>query len=304
MRRGVRRTSRRSGAGMEVRAHRSRAVRPGSTRPRHTGRAVLPVLILLALVLAGVVYYLAPDYEVSDNVPSGPGGMTSPPVTERGPVVRHPVPSDTATGPSTERLAARLPESLPELADSDAVLEELIDQVFSYPDLAALLIPRAIIRRIVVTVDNLPKRSLPLQHLPLKQPQGEFLAVRRDDGFVIDPANYARYSRYVTLLERFDSKEVVTVYSHFYPLFQQAYRELGYSSGYFNDRLIVAINDLLETPSLTPPLALKHPSARYIYADPRLEALSAGQRLLLRMGSDNAARVKQVLRNLRSALLP
>lgn len=288
---------------MGARADKARSAPSQRVAPLVHGRVLLPVLILLALAVAGAVYYLAPDYEVPVGAGPGESDRVLPP-RERGPVVRHPVPEDAAGQPAAGRLASRLPESLPELEDSDAALQKLAAKVFAYPELSALLVPRDIIRRIVVTVDNLPKRSLPPKHLPLRHPPGDFLAARRGDGFVIDTANYRRYDRYVALLEAFDSREVVAAYSHFYPLFQQAYRELGYASGYFNDRLIVAIDDLLETPSVAPPVELKHPSVRYIYADEDLEALSAGQRLLLRMGPDNAARVKRVLNGLRDALLP
>jgi hypothetical protein len=40
----------------------------------------------------------------------------------------------------------------------------------------------------------------------------------------------------------------------------------------------------------------------YKFADPDLEALSSGQKLLLRMGNDNAARVKDALTGLRERI--
>jgi hypothetical protein len=48
-----------------------------------------------------------------------------------------------------------------------------------------------------------------------------------------------------------------------------------------------------------PPLALVQPKVLYEYADADLQALSAGQKVLLRIGADNAARVKAKLRELR-----
>jgi hypothetical protein len=42
---------------------------------------------------------------------------------------------------------------------------------------------------------------------------------------------------------------------------------------------------------------------QYEYADPKLEALTAGQKVLVRMGPDNARAVKTKLRELRSALI-
>jgi hypothetical protein len=44
------------------------------------------------------------------------------------------------------------------------------------------------------------------------------------------------------------------------------------------------------------------PGVQYQYADPKIEALSAGQKALIRMGSANAAAVKEKLRALRAAL--
>jgi hypothetical protein len=41
----------------------------------------------------------------------------------------------------------------------------------------------------------------------------------------------------------------------------------------------------------------------YQYADPQLEALSAGQKLLLRMGPDNSAVIRKKLAELRKELM-
>ena len=90
---------------------------------------------------------------------------------------------------------------------------------------------------------------------------------------------------------------------HYYPLFQQAYRELGYPDGYFNGiRLIVVIDHLLETPDVIEPVALTQPNVMYEYADPELESRSAGQKIMMRMGSENAARVRAKLREIRAVL--
>ena len=100
-----------------------------------------------------------------------------------------------------------------------------------------------------------------------------------------------------------DSEALVAIYVHFYPLFQQAYEELGYPSAYFNDRVIDVIDLLLETPEIKGPIRLSQPHVLYTYADPDLEALSAGQKALLRSGQSNVVRVKAKLRELRSALV-
>jgi len=99
-----------------------------------------------------------------------------------------------------------------------------------------------------------------------------------------------------------DTAELVATYRHYYPLFQQAYRELGYPKGEFNDRLVDAIDDLLEAPQPEPPVALVSPRAMYDYADPDLQDASAGQKIMIRLGPESEARVKVKLRELRRAL--
>ena len=51
-------------------------------------------------------------------------------------------------------------------------------------------------------------------------------------------------------MEGVEAKRLVAAYVQLYPLFQAAYQELGYPHGYFNDRLVQAIDDLLATPDV------------------------------------------------------
>jgi len=52
---------------------------------------------------------------------------------------------------------------------------------------------------------------------------------------VLDAANDERYEAYMRLLSSVDAARLVGVYTRFYPVLQQAYRELGYPNTYFND---------------------------------------------------------------------
>jgi hypothetical protein len=51
------------------------------------------------------------------------------------------------------------------------------------------------------------------------------------------------------------------------------------------------------------PIQLTQPKVFYEYADPKLESLSAGQKLLLRMGAANEAIMKVKLREFRKAIV-
>ena len=60
------------------------------------------------------------------------------------------------------------------------------------------------------------------------------------------------------------------------------------------------IDDLLATPHPAQPVALVRPKVFWEYADPNLEARSAGQKLLMRLGPANQAVVERKLRELRA----
>ena len=59
---------------------------------------------------------------------------------------------------------------------------------------------------------------------------------------------------------------------------------------------------LLATPEVQGPIELTQPRVFYEFADPELEALSSGQKTLIRMGPENAAVVKAKLREVRKLI--
>jgi len=107
----------------------------------------------------------------------------------------------------------------------------------------------------------------------------------------------------VGIAEAIDAKKLVGVYVRLYPLFQQAYEELGYPGKYFNDRLIVVLDNLLDAPDIKEPVRLVQPKVFYLFADPDLEGRSIGQRILMRTGSKNEAIIKTKLREIRQELM-
>jgi len=104
------------------------------------------------------------------------------------------------------------------------------------------------------------------------------------------------------LLVRADLEFITETYRRFYPLFQESYRRLGYPVGYFNDRVVEVIDHLLVTPEPKDPIRLVRPHVLYEFADANLEALSSGQKLLLRVGVEHAAEIKRVLKEFRELI--
>ena len=207
-----------------------------------------------------------------------------------------------AEGPPSHELEpdAGNAQPLPALNDSDAQLKDSLGGVFGR-SLDQFLAPKDLVRHIVVTVDNLPRKKTAVQLWPL-QATGGALAVSGADEVTLSADNFARYEPIMTVLKNADTKQIVAVYQHFYPLFQQAYVELGYPDGYFNKRLIEVVDHLLATPETAGPIKLVQPGVFYQFADPTLEERSAGQKLLIRMGNENAAAIKLRLRELRREL--
>jgi hypothetical protein len=190
---------------------------------------------------------------------------------------------------------------LPPLPESDPPVKESLDGLFGRT-LEPFLVPKNIVRHTVVTIDNLPRKKTAVQMWPVKPLGGELLANGDAEELTLAPGNYARYQPFVKIVQNTDTAQLVAIYKQYYPLFQQAYADLGYPDGYFNDRLVEVIDHLLATPEIRGPIRLKRPSVNYEFADAELESRSAGQKLLIRIGSENAAVVKAKLQELRQAV--
>ena len=165
------------------------------------------------------------------------------------------------------------------------------------------LVPERIVRNLVVSIDNAPREQLALNQRPILPPEGEFITSGSDDAIVLSPENYARYEPFVALVANIDAKTLVSFYRGLQPLFQQAYEDLGHPDASFDTRLTEVIEHLLQTPTPRGQIALVQPSVLYRFADERLEKLSAGQKLLIRMGVDNATVIKGKLREIQAELL-
>jgi hypothetical protein len=192
---------------------------------------------------------------------------------------------------------------LPALDVSDATMQNALGELSLDRTLSGLFQMKDFIRRVVATIDNLPRQKLALRLMPVKPAGGKFLAIGKDESLAIGPDNAARYAPYVRLASTVDTAKLVAFYVHFYPLFQQAYRDLGYPKGYFNDRLIEVIDHLLATPEVPVAAGLVQPKVFYLFADPELEARSAGEKILMRIGSGNAVLIKAKLREIRGELV-
>lgn len=241
------------------------------------------VISLFAVVVAAV-WYLSLNSQKSRQPPPQAAAPESP-------AVRYPIEADKAPA-----------EPLPALSESDSAMRNALATLFG-KELEKFFNLQDIIHRIVATIDNLPRDSMPLRLMPVKPVPGLLVTTRAGDGLALSPKNSARYNAYVRLAEAVPTETLVDVYRRFYPLFQEQYENLGYPGKYFNDRLVEVVDHLLEAPDPDEPVLLNQPGVLHQFADLKLERLSPGQKILLRMGRENALKIKAKLREIRHALI-
>lgn len=201
-------------------------------------------------------------------------------------------------------------KSLPALDESDQSIEEEFNELISNSELVSnsqppdLLLFKTFIRNFVVIVDNLTAKILPQKYYFFRPPTGDFMVTKtQEEEIYLDTNNYQRYTAFINLVNMLDIEQLIKIYTYLYPLCQEAYTELGYPDGYFNDRLIEVIGILLLTPDIQTSVKLVQPAVYYKFADPELETLSAGQKLLIRIGPKNAEAVKNKLRYFQDKLI-
>lgn len=271
--------------------------------PRQASPVVLAVgagaLVLAALAGAWVWFKPAPADAVQAAAPAQSAAPAAPSTAPIPAGVQNPVgvlgPPDTA---------------LPPLAESDVMVTELLSEVLGAGQVSSLLQTESFARRVVATVDSLTQAHAPVRVWPVHPTPQRFLVDGEGAELVAAKANAARYAAMLVFAESVPMDNAVALYARLYPLFQQAYEELGYPNRYFNDRLVAVLDHLIKAPEPQGPLQLKltkvqtelpdpRPWLRYEFADPALEALSSGQKIMVRMGPANEARAKAVLRELR-----
>lgn len=272
----------------------------GTEEDRKAGRIAIGLVVALVVIVGGWWYWQrsqsaaeAPAVAVEDEV------ATVGAIAESGPApIQHPL--EPVPPPAAEEAAPP--------ADPDTAAQQALDEVFG-ATLADWLVTDQLARRLVATVDNLPRSTSIEKIRPLRPPAATF-EVQREvidavggvERITISSANFTRYAPLVDLLARSDAAVAAAAYRRIYPQLQAAYEDLGYPGRYFNDRMVSVIDHLLATPEPQGPLLLEQPKVLYVYADPDLEARSPGQKLLLRMGVDHARTVKKKLREFRAQI--
>lgn len=264
-------------------------------------------LLVLVLGVGGYQWWRArtakPPVVAMQPPPAGPAPEAAPAAPASEPSVRHPIESLPSVPPAGS-------EPAPQSGDS---IKTALDELLGARSVLGFLLIDGIVARIVATVDNLGREQAPAHLWPVQPTPGRFGTVPADGGALISADNAKRYEPFVNFVDSIDTPRAVALYVKLYPQFQQAYAALGFPKRYFNDRLIEVIDSLLAAPVPSGPVAVKlvevkgpiestRPWTRYEYADPALEALPSGQKIMMRVGPDNALRLKAKLAEFRRGI--
>lgn len=215
----------------------------------------------------------------------------------------------TAEAPSVEAPTPALDEpaepqlELPELTASDAFIRDLTSALSSRPELAKWLATDDLIRRFVAAVDNVAEGVSPRPHLLVMAPEGDFEVVDLGGGrVVIDPRSYNRYNMLAAVIGSLDAQGSARLLENLEPLFDEAYRELGYPGGSFRATFQKAIRAFLTVPVLDDDAIRLDPGvSAFKFSQSHLEDLTSAQKQLIRTGPDNTRIIQAKIREVQAA---
>jgi hypothetical protein len=257
------------------------SIEPPARRPPPR-RSALPMMLAAAFVVVAGVAGLLWLKPWKSKAPA--------PVARATPVpTASPAPPTETRGP------------LPGLDDSDGFVRDLAATLSAHPELARWLGQTALVRTLTAVVANIANGETPRQELPFLAPVQRFKAAGLAGRTVADPASYSGYDLFADAIASIDAEAAAGVYDATEPLFDTAYRELGYPAG-FRPALDRAIRELLAVPVPRADAELVPHASGFRWADPRLEALTSAQKQLLRTGPRNVRMIQAKLRELQAAL--
>ncbi len=288
-------------------------------------------IVLVAAVLIGLAYWWFASRDAQKTAQSeSPVPAAAPGAPAAAPTLPLTAPLEQAAAPGVGQGGAAIPAqaqasapapdplALPvpsEPGEADDLFVSTLSDLVTRKSLKEFFQVDALARRVVATTDCLPRVHCSWTVWPVNRTPGRFSVVPTADGTggTLSVSNSARYSAFIQFVDSIDTPKWITLYRQVYPMLQKAFVDLGYPNESFHDRLLQVIDHLLAAPVMSKapllqlvevrgPIASLQPWVRYEYADPALEALSAGQKILIRLGAAHHQQVRIKLTSARAAL--
>lgn len=270
-----------------------------------TSDSALPILIgwvVVALIGAGGWWW----WQSRHRAPTPVAAVTSP----------APASPTTPAEPAASAVDT-VPEPPPAPASAvvtDDKLSHALAAVFGHQSQGSYLQLEDAAHRVAATVDNLARGHASSRLWPVPRTPQRLKVVQHGDRTFIAADNATRYSAFVQWIEAADTAQLIDVYVRWMPSLQRAYEDIGFPNKRFHARLSQVIDDLLAAPPQPAELEVRlvqvrgsvpseQPWVRYEFVDPKLEAASAGQKVMLRVGAENRRRLETKLMAIRQELV-
>ena len=252
---------------------------------RRTRLAVAGIAVLIAVLAIGGWYWWASPGDDARAVSTTPGGENSEALVDR-----------------VEPLGTAAPIDLPPLDALDPLLRSMLQALSTRPELARLLATDNLLRRFVVSVENIGRGVSPVRQLSGVSVNGAFSVERQYSESSILPATFARYDGLSSTVAELDPAALARIYGQLRPRLEEAYAELG-GGDTFDTAMERAIVHLLEvSPDLGRGQVRPVKGTTYEWTSADAANLSSAQKHLLRMGPENARKVQRTLRQFAQAL--
>jgi hypothetical protein len=190
------------------------------------------------------------------------------------------------------------------MADGDALLRQQLAALSTDAHLRLWAGQPDILRRLTAAVNLISEGQSPRPVLAFLAPAHGFGVVHHRGELVESPRSAERYDLVTRALTGLNPAGVARIYAQVRPYAQAALNEMSPPGRSLDAVLRSAIGRMTSTEIPKEEPALRPKGLGYVFADPKLEALSPAQKNLLRMGPTNARAVQSWLEALLHALPP
>lgn len=277
-------------------------------RMRQSGRTNLVVMAVVVFVVGALLLFYS-----QRAVPPEPADRSSP--AKSSPAERVDADPDRGSGDEMQPLRpspvvpasdsvprespaveiAELPPPSLDTAEASAGLRSRLAEQLDSP-LLGLVAEEQLVERLVTTINSLDGAPIPLRYRPLVHVPGLPAIDESDDRMVLPASPDPRYDRFRQLFDRIDAETLASEFERLEPALDQAWQQLGEDgAGSFRQRVIEVSRHLADFELPAQPPELERPDVLYQFADRKLESLSWGQKILIRIGPDHAREVQTKL---------
>ncbi|MGH7804143.1 MAG: DUF3014 domain-containing protein, partial [Candidatus Binatia bacterium] len=225
-------------------------------RRRRIRLAVIGAVVTLAAI-GGWFFFLR----------KGSGRLQAPPLPSwlETPGAETPLAQTPTPAPPTPTPGPTLTPAAEETLDD--LVRRVVGGLSSHPQVLKLLATPGLMRRFVVSVDNVAEGKSPRQNLVALDPRDDFAVSRRGERIFVDPKSYARYDPVAEAIDSIDVAGVAAAFAELEPRLDQTYRELGYPDRRFREVLKRALERLERVPVPSERVELRAKVKSYRFTD-------------------------------------